>query len=227
MVGWWDCNDPSANGVQPANGASLATLVDKSTSGNDFTQATGAAQPTFSASAKNGKGGILLSTTQSMATINPPNNWTFGTSGRSLVMVFAITTTISGANHLILSQGGGGNGNNTFFGHFNAGGAVMGVDSGGSGGFVTYNSSAITINTFYVWEYYCASGTLTASTSTINGTAQGATNHSYTGVTVASSALTIGTSGGITLLEIVACNQLLSNTLQNNLRAYLRGKWAI
>ncbi len=230
LWGWWDGNDINGNGINPSNGSSLALIADKSGYGNNFTQVTGANQPTFSSNAKNGRGGILLTSTRTMSTINPPAGATFGNNARSLILVFALTTTIAGNNHLVWNQGGGGNGNNSAFGHFNAGGARLGIDSGGTGQYVTFDTTVITVNTFYVWEYYCASGVLTSSTSIITGTSQGATNHGYPGGNpglVASSAITIGGASNVTLLELIACNVQLNTAQQKQVRYYVRGKWAI
>lgn len=228
LVGWWDGSNPSGNGVIPSNGTSISTFVDLSSYENNFTQATGGSQPTFIASAKNGMGALNLSSTLTMATANPPNGFTFTTNPRSLILVFAFTTAVSSQNNIVWNQGGAGNGNNSVFGHFNAGGTTLGVDSGGSGQYITFNAvTNISQNTFYVWEYYCASGTLSNSTGIVNGSSTGAISHGYTGGTVASSAITIGGLGGLTLCEIIACNQQLNTSQQNLTRAYLRNKWAI
>jgi hypothetical protein len=231
LTGWWDGNDPSANGTKPANNASVSTWVDKSTYGNNLTQGTGALQFVYKTSLKNGLGGFSVNTAQAMTSANPPSGWTFGTNARSIIFVFNITGTISGNNQVVWGQGGGGNGNNTTFGHLNAGGAVFGIDSGGTGNYVTFNTTTVVQNTYYVWEYYCPSGTLTASTSVINGTSQSATSHSYTGGVVASSAVTAGNPNAVSLngnyLEVIACNAQLNSTQQTLVRAYLRNKWNI
>lgn len=54
LILWLDATDPSANGVQPANGTSISTWVDKSANGNNATQGTGANQPTYTTGARNG-----------------------------------------------------------------------------------------------------------------------------------------------------------------------------
>lgn len=231
LTGWWDGNDVSANGTKPFNGTSIATWTDKSIYGNNLSQVTGALQPTFVTSLKNGLSGLAFNNAQAITSANPPNGWTFGTNARSMIFVFNITQTISGNNQVVWGQGGGGNGNNTTFGHLNAGGAVFGIDSGGIGGYVTFDTTATVQNTFYVWEYYCASGTLTSSTSVINGTSQGATSHGYIGGTVVSSAVTAGNPNTVSLsgniCEIISCNVQLSSIQQAAVRTYLRNKWNI
>lgn len=231
LVGWWDGNDPSANGIKPANGSAISSWKDKSKFGNNLTQSSGSLQPIFTTNVKNGLPALNFNNTQALTSVNPPSGWTFGTNPRSIIFVFNITQAISGNNQVIFGQGLGGNGNNTTFGHLNAGGAVFGIDSGGSGGFVTFNSTTAVQNTFYIWEYYCPSGTLTASTSIINGTSQGATSHSYTGGVVASSAVTAGNPNTVSLngnfCEIIACNTNLSSAQQSLTRNYLKGKWGI
>ena len=223
--GWWDGSDPLGNGSKPTG--AQATWVDKSAYKNNFTQATGANQPTVLTNAKNGRNGLLFSTTKTMLTANPPLGATFTTNPRSLILVFSITTTIAGANHVIWNQGNGGNGTNTTFGHFNAGGATLGIDSGGSGQYITYNTTTLVQNTFYIWEYYSPSGTLTASNAIINDIANSVTSHAYTGGVVASSAMTIGGSGGVTMLEIIASSSQLSTVQASMLRTYLKIKWGI
>lgn len=44
---WLDGNDPAGTGTQPANNAAVATWVDKSGNGFNYTQATGGNQPLF------------------------------------------------------------------------------------------------------------------------------------------------------------------------------------
>lgn len=229
LTGWWDANDPAGNGIQPANNASISSWVDKSTYGNNLTQGTGSLQFVFKTNVKNGLAGLNVNTAKAMTSANPPAGWTFTTNPRSIIFVFNITGTIAGNNQVIWGQGGGGNGNNTAFGHLNAGGAVFGIDSGGSGNYVTFNTTTVVQNTFYIWEYYSPSGTLTASTSVINDTSQGATSHSYGGGVVASSAVTAGNPNAVSLngnfCEILAFNQQLSAGQQSQVRSYLKYKW--
>ncbi len=231
LVGWWDGNDPNATGVKPSNGASISTWVDKSTFGNNLTQGTGALQPIFTNNVKNGLSALTYTNTKALTSTNPPSGWTFTTNPRSMIFVFNITQTISGNNQVVWGQGGGGTGNNSTFGHLAAGGAVFGVDSGGTGGYITFNTTTVTQNTFYIWEYYCPTGNLISSTSVINGVSQGPTNHSYTGGFVASSAVTAGNPNTVSLsgnfCEILAFNANLSSFNRSLIRSYLKGKWAI
>src|SRR5665213_2171264 len=101
LTGWWDGNNPNGNGILPSNGAPISSFVDLSGYGNVFSQATGGSQPVFSASAKNGRNAILLTNSHFMTTINPPNGFTFGSNPRSLILVFSLTNTIIGNNHII------------------------------------------------------------------------------------------------------------------------------
>lgn len=229
VVGWWDGNDPNGNGVLPSNNTSISSWVDKSGYGNNLTQSTGVLQPIFKLNVRNGLSALNFNTAQALTSTNPPSGWTFGNSSRSMIFVFNITGTISGANQVVWGQGGGGNGNNTTFGHLNAGGAVFGIDSGGTGNYVTFNTTATVQNTFYIWEYYCPSGLLSSSTSVINNTSQGATSHSYGGGTVVSSAVSAGNPNSVSLngnmCEIIACNAQLTSGQQSQIRSYLQYKW--
>jgi hypothetical protein len=62
LLGWWDANDPNADGTLNAEGSSVATWKDKSGNGLDLTQGTVANQPTFLNAFQNGKAGIEFGT---------------------------------------------------------------------------------------------------------------------------------------------------------------------
>lgn len=50
---WLDGNDPAGDGIKPADGSSINLWADKSTKGYDFSQSSGANQPTFTLNAVN------------------------------------------------------------------------------------------------------------------------------------------------------------------------------
>ena len=107
LVLWLDATDPAANGVQPSNGTSLATWVDKSTRGNNFTQGTGANQPTFQTNIINGKPCILANgTTQTMS--GGVTGLPTGSQGRTFFIVFNIVSHSS--LHYFFSHGTNGTG---------------------------------------------------------------------------------------------------------------------
>ena len=59
-----DARDPSNNGTQPSNNASIAEWYDKSGNGNNLSHATGAKQPTFISSHFNGQSALYFDGSQ-------------------------------------------------------------------------------------------------------------------------------------------------------------------
>ncbi len=57
---WGDGNDPAGTGIQPADSTAIATFVDKSGNGFNFTQATGANQPLYKINIVGNKGSLLF-----------------------------------------------------------------------------------------------------------------------------------------------------------------------
>lgn len=71
LVAWFDSNDPAGNGVQPTNGSSISTLVDKSKNGNNLSQSTGSNQPIFNKNQFNGLASILYTASSSQYLTGP------------------------------------------------------------------------------------------------------------------------------------------------------------
>lgn len=111
---WLDANDPLDNGTHPADLSALATWFDKSASGNNFTQGTGALQPTFIDNSINGlpaisfgdtpyMGGAVISTVQYTVFVvgicndisNPRTYFYNGNSGGNGQGVKAVTNPAS------------------------------------------------------------------------------------------------------------------------------------
>src|SRR5204863_7884544 len=99
LVLWLDGADPSANGVLPSNGTGLQTWVDKSTQGNDFSQATSALRPTFQTNIINSRPAILTNGSTQYMSCSTSNGFPTGGNGRAMFVVCR-TGAITGTNNL-------------------------------------------------------------------------------------------------------------------------------
>lgn len=86
LILWLDGADPAGNGVIPSNGAAQASWVDKSGTGNTFSQANGALQPTYKTSFLNSKG-VMEFTATSSQSFNASAGTSFPTTGARTLFV--------------------------------------------------------------------------------------------------------------------------------------------
>ena len=84
---WLDAADPAGTGVQPANGATLASWVDKSGVGNTLTSYS---SPTFATNVKNGLGAITMSGGYFQAATTSTNS---GTTATLFVLAYISSTS--------------------------------------------------------------------------------------------------------------------------------------
>jgi hypothetical protein len=102
LIMWASAYDPSNNGTQPANGASISTFVTKFVSAVNLNQGTGANQPTFVTNAINGRPCIRFDgTNDSMQT----NSSSLGiTSAFSMHFIVRLSSSAN-INQCIFSRG--------------------------------------------------------------------------------------------------------------------------
>ncbi len=91
LVQWLDANDPAGTGVLPNNGSALSSWFDKSGNSNTATQVSGGAQPIFNTNQLNSRPGITFNRSAYMG--SPSNSFPFGSTGRTVFIVFNSTTT--------------------------------------------------------------------------------------------------------------------------------------
>jgi hypothetical protein len=203
---WLDGTDPAGNGVVPSAGT-LETWVDKSGSGNNATQSTGANRPTYS------NNGLVFSGSQSYQT-----QITSFPTAESIFIVFRTTTgvanifagTTGNSREVILYTG-----NKIFLGRF-------GTDPSST----TPNSGVISLNTNILYSTQYTSSVITFN---VNGSTTGSGTppftYSGTGTTW------IGGNGYApnnmygTIYELIYYNSSLSSTLRQQVESYLAQKW--
>lgn len=228
---WLDGVDPLANGVQPANGTSISTWVDKSNNANNVVQATGASQFVFTTGAVNGKASLLSSAIKSMATSGNPTNWPTGAAVPRSMFVVIYPIALPGATGIVSEDNGG---NATAFDLDIFTGLSNGflLDSGGSGQYVTFDSAAVSTGAPVMWSYVGNNSPFTSASVRVNSVFQPITNHGYTSGNVGATPFRLCIDGaGIGLVgyfcEVILYNALLSAAQEAQVLKYLTDKWGI
>ncbi len=109
LVLWTDANDVNGNGVQPANGATVSTWVDKSGTGHNLTSAVSTA-PSFQTTGFDSVNpGLRFTTGKTMAGANP-----FGTSWQNAITFFFIAANNTATNNGAFSLNGNNDGYNAY-----------------------------------------------------------------------------------------------------------------
>uniref|UniRef100_A0A6C0L8H1 Fibronectin type-III domain-containing protein n=1 Tax=viral metagenome TaxID=1070528 RepID=A0A6C0L8H1_9ZZZZ len=209
---WLDAADTASIVL---SGSNVTQWNDKSNGGYNFTQATTASQPTYSAMS-NGKNGINLGTSKSMANSSIPftTNYT----------IFAIGYTASNGYGRLLNGGSDGL---LFFGAGN--GVTQFATFTGNGGWTdtNTNSPATSVANLCLMEL-TNNNTSTGLIPYVNGTALTGKN----GTTITFTGLTLGQySGGQYwngyVAEILIYNSVLTTIQRQQVEGYLASKWAI
>uniref|UniRef100_A0A6C0B2G8 Fibronectin type-III domain-containing protein n=1 Tax=viral metagenome TaxID=1070528 RepID=A0A6C0B2G8_9ZZZZ len=204
------------------SGSNITQWNDKSNSGYNFTQATTASQPTYSAMS-NGKNGINLGTSKYMTNTSVafPTNYT----------IFAIGYTASNGYGRLL-QGSITNGQTLYFGSGNGNKNFATVNGPGTASFSDAsidNSPATSVASLCLMEM-TNNNTNTGLIPYVNGTALTAKN----GITTTFTALVLGSSpgGGSQywngyVAEILIYNSVLTTTQRQQVEGYLMWKWGL
>lgn len=222
MLCWLDGADPNGTGVIPVAGSSIATWVDKSGYGYNFTQSTAGSQPTYSAMS-NGMYALNLATSKSInnSTIQFPTNYTIfavgyttlNNSGNGYIRLF------SGNPDAYLFFGAGGS-NNTNFATFTGNGTAWND--------INTNTPTTSIASL------CLMGITTNNTSTglipyVNGTAltaKNGTNASFTGLFIGRHVDSTQFWNGY-VAEVLIYNSVLTLSQRQQVEGYLAWKWGI
>ena len=232
LVLWLDASDPSANGVPPGNATTLQTWVDKSTQGNNATQATAGNRPTFNTNQINGKGAIIFGVSKFMSVGS--SGFPSGSAARTWFGVVNTSSASTGAYVFLY----GTNTLNQYWSPLNIGSpftvnSALFIDTFGRG---AYGSTSIANSTNYIFEMNYTAGTnLSQTAMIINGNAQTVTANIDA---VPNTVLSLGYisssgSGGASqpwigqIAELIFYNSSLSATAQGNVRRYLAKKWGI
>jgi hypothetical protein len=232
LVLWLDGSDPSANGVTPANGASVSSWVDKSTSGNNASQGTGANQPVFNTNQINGKGALTFGASKFMSVGS--SGFPSGSAARTWFAVVNTSSAATGAYIFLY----GTNAVNQYWAPLNIGApftvnSALFIDTNNKG---AYGNTTIASSTNYIFEMnYAAGNNLSQTAMRINGTAQtlAVTTDAVPNTTlsigyISSSAAGAGGAPWIgQIAELILYNSSLSATAQGNVRRYLANKWGI
>ena len=112
LVFWVDAQDVNGTGVQPANGASVTTWVDKSGGGRNLTTVGGTV--TFESTGFDGLNpGMRFPLVARMAATNP-----FGSSFQNRMTVFFVAANVTNTSNFALSLNGTNTGSNIADGRF-------------------------------------------------------------------------------------------------------------
>jgi|SRR5579872_3412726 len=232
LVLWLDASDPSANGVLPSNGSSLATWKDKSTSGNNATQSTGANQPIFNTNQVNGLPAINFNGTTSF--MNPGfNNFPSGSGARTIFCVTTISSLVQGyffshgvdltSQRLSLGIFNGGVGGNYFLNFENDGFGETGQTSlSTSTPYLFYlNAQAGQATSAFATRIAGVNQTLTGTSTTLNTPA----THSSIGAIQLALPAAVFWAGKIS--ELLFFNTSLSGSNLTLINNYLKNKWGV
>lgn len=222
LVLWLDANDPAGNNTQPANASAVATWVDKSGNGRNFTQATGTSQPTYRLNIQGGKPVLRFDGTDDF--LSNTSVYTLPSSDCTIFMV--LTSAATSVRALSFStSGSGGRGylvptnSNTAYG-FNIGtsaGGSAAVDSG-------------TLTNFNIVTCYRSGNTLSANLN--NGTETTATNTNVPITDLGKITLGASDTGASLYLngdvaELMIFSSKLSSSAIVNINRDLSNKWGI
>jgi hypothetical protein len=213
---WLDGNDPAGTGVQPANGASISTWVDKSGNGrNGVNQATAA---TFGSNFQNSQGVLQFVGTQNYLVTYPsfPN---------TAYTIFSVQRVTDGTTYRRVLHGGTNFA--LFLGVSNSNVATFTGNSTSAWNDVAANSPATTnLNTWRVV-------TMQVSGSSLIPFVDGTQQTSKTGTTGAFSNLNVGAASDNgqawigQIAEIVIYSSALSSSSRQQIETYLGNKWGI
>ena len=225
LVLWLDGTDPLATGTPPAGGTAVSQWTDKSTSANNFVQATGANQPTYQSGAVNSKGSIrFVQASNSFMTsptqfINPAAGFDF--------FYFISPVTVSGLANFFYNDKIT---NPPTIGINSTEMLFVGVNTFTSGMYPHTFTSAT--NYLIEWQYN-GSGTGTSGNFIFNvnnsqltyATSDGGSSNNNT--TCLGS---FGSGGGGTafdgyICEVVYYSRVLTSTERTNLQNYFEAKW--
>ena len=215
---WLDGVDPAGNGVQPSNGATVSTWVDKSGNGYNATVAPSRIAGTYSTSFR----AVNFAT----STTGYITNYSASPTNETMFVVFNNPSS-SSYNFILI-------------------GGVQGARSLGAGNAAgSYGTSVGNLNTQVAWLASTAAGTYTAGTTVLT-TSQftSSTNTiSLNGGTAASGGAPGFTAGRVTYLgvdatdasfyyvgyamEILFYNSALTTTQRQQIEGYLARKWGI
>jgi hypothetical protein len=218
---WLDGADPAATGVQPSNGATVSTWVDKSGNGRNGIQYSSFARPTFLTNSLNSRGGISFSASSSncyqTATILPTPRALFvvGFSSNDGFILSGIPTPNSG--------------HPPYYATF-ARDVEYGVNNTSDQAFLANVASTANVN-------YILTGLYTGSNVTTimnGGTLSNTVSFSGTPKTPATTLIGINSYNGSlgapltgTINEFIAFNTDLTTTQRQSIEGYLARKWGI
>lgn len=213
---WLDGNDPSANGIQPANNAAISSWKDKS--GNNFNavQGTGAQQPLYKKNIQNSLPSILFDGANDCLTI--PNfavgsNITFFLAAKVNVSLLVEQSADAAANNGFWFYSGNGS-------HLRNGGSNLDSFPGGAWMGTSFVSGSFSYNGTTLTTYLNGSSVATGSGAITNNTVTatlniGARNN---GSSLASNAY---------FAEMIVYNRFLSITERTKVQNYLSSKWGV
>jgi hypothetical protein len=214
---WLDGNDPAGTGIQPANGASVSTWVDKSGNGrNAVNQATAA---TFGSNFLNSRGVLQFVGTQNYLVTYPsfPN---------TAYTIFSVQRVTNNTDFRRMIHGSASGNFNLFVGA-SAGNVATFTGNGTAWNDTASNTPALTnLNT---WRIVTVEVDVSALTPFVNGTSQTSKN----GTTAAFSDLRIGMQPGSIQpwigqnAEIILYNSALTGDQRQQVETYLGNKWGI
>ena len=233
---WLDARDINGNGVQPANGTPVATWVDKSGNGRNFTQATAGNRPTF---------GTFLSAPGVSFTGASSQNLSnayiqTGSGGRNMFLVFYdvnTTANIYGNPVLLYMATGNPSALGDWRAAYDGANNYLSVDAGS--GAYTYRTSPNvtsmrTVRCVALWGYNAGSGFNTAYvygngtqfTTVVNSFANtNPLNVTNNGVTMVGG----GPTGYATAVisEIIYYNTDITTAQRQQVEGYLAWKWGL
>lgn len=211
---WYDASD-EATIVQLSG--SVSQWNDKSSSGYNLTQGTGANQPAYGARYINGLKAIDFDGTNDTL-LFPSGAYSIATGNNTFLMVLSVDTTTKATQPLIGLVGGSDNGYTIGIDEYT--GTVIDFKQSGSvsPAQTTPSGSAFILG-------FRRTGTLLEGiyNGTVVGTSSSAANQALTSLAISRNASSRQIDGLVG--EIVGCNQSLSNVNINNLGNYLASKW--
>lgn len=230
---WLDASDPNANGTLPSNGASISSWKDKSGVGNDYSQGTGANQPTFNTNQIAGKGAITFAANKFMS--GGSTGFPSGSGARTWFAVVN-TTSASSTSYIFLY---GTNAFVQYWSTINIGSpfttnSSLFIDIDGRGSY-TSDFSFVNSTNYILEANYTAGQNVSQTGIIVNGvTKTDVPNIDAVPNTVLANAYVSSNGSGAggnawigQIAEIILYNSSLSAANQGLVRRYLANKWSI
>lgn len=206
----------------PSNGANISGWTDKSGNSASMSQATSSHQPTFAASAVNGRGAVAFNGSQWMS--GSDSGFASGSAARTLFCVFQVTN----ASTLNIPFDYGTQQTDSAWAVFlgqNANECNLSIFIGSC----LCTTTSISNNQTCIFCINYNSGAMSTASCTVNGVSQ-TTSASGTPSTVLSNSWVGGVGSGSLngyLCEVLLWSGSLSGTNQSAVNSYLSAKWGV